>query len=410
MRRRFIFALVPWLIGFIVLSFALNFEPSAFSRMRSFDQDPSCVLYLDFTKHGSNTARIWDESGRNNHGIITGTIPATYPKLSGIELVSNVGMEIGDPPTEWDSEAVTIASIADPHSGSKSMDILRTGPNCHIRQSFSTFVGRRYKVVVWLKNTAVDGFGDAYAVCGGDYNLLWTGATATWIYKEAFFTATTTTTTFRQYLTNTAGSRGELDDVSVQEVVGYETLGWGFDGVDDFITIADNPTLDITDNLSILGWVYQPMPYYAYTMSKMTGVADSNIAMLVQLEIGITVLANVGTVWSQLGQNIPLTVGKWHCIGFRYNSVSGGLTYLNGVVTGAANGSGVLATNNDPLYIGGNLGSWSKLGWGEVLFFNRLISAQEIRDYYELTRHRYGMDARDILIKYAEEFEYDTAA
>lgn len=44
---------------------------------RGFDLDPSCKLWLPFYKYGAEQPKIYDQSGNNNHGTITGAVP--YP-------------------------------------------------------------------------------------------------------------------------------------------------------------------------------------------------------------------------------------------------------------------------------------------------------------------------------------------
>ena len=68
---------------------------------RGFNLDPSCKLWLPFYTYDKNVNKVYDMSGNNNHGVITGAAPAAYPIAGGLELVSNGGMEVGNPPTGW---------------------------------------------------------------------------------------------------------------------------------------------------------------------------------------------------------------------------------------------------------------------------------------------------------------------
>jgi len=59
---------------------------------QSFSYDPSCKLWLSFTRHGAEALRIIDRSGNGNHGTVTGAVPYPgNPQLTGIGSTFNRG-------------------------------------------------------------------------------------------------------------------------------------------------------------------------------------------------------------------------------------------------------------------------------------------------------------------------------
>jgi len=330
-----------------------------------------CVLYLPFYRYGAQAQKIWDQSGQGNHGTITGAVPATYPILSGFPLETNgtfTGSAAG-----WTLGAAWVYAA---NAVNKNADGITT-----LSQTEAITSGKRYKLSFWISNWTV---GTVTPSCGG---FTGTARGADGYYEEIFIASSTADLVFTP--TNTA--RFTIDTVSIQEVVGYEGLGWGFNGVDNWVEIADHASLDIADNLTVLMWVYQQSPFYGYVIGKMSGVADANIAALTQTSNNMIWLANCGTVWSQIGQSVPLVERSWNFVALTYNSVIGGVAYLNGAVVGAPAGSGVLATNALPLQIGASASSPGKLILGEVLILNRVLSALEIRNYFETSRGIFGV-------------------
>jgi len=184
--------------------------------------------------------------------------------------------------------------------------------------------------------------------------------------------------------------------------------GWYFNGVgDSFIYIPEITALN-NSSQTFLVWV---KPYDNPTWVEPIVLSWLNGQYFLELSHAFS-----PPRWSLVDNgfltiNTTCDLNQWVCLGVTIDIATSQMSlYKNGALIGSVGYSNPLT------------GAWITLGvdcvslqpfWGtagEILGFNRIFSDQEHRNYYELTRHRYGMDARDILIKYAEEFEYTMAA
>jgi hypothetical protein len=166
-----------------------------------------------------------------------------------------------------------------------------------------------------------------------------------------------------------------------------------FDGVDDYINIPDNNSLDISDNISIEYW-FNPSQYRSdvYTVNfirKFINTTTANFQFYFDGTYNpqrIRVLANRGGVWGTVSPNssiIPLNT--WTHVIWTYSN--GGLLYINGVSQGAAVGSGILATNTIPIILGDYL--YGKIS--QYKMYSRALSAQEVLQNYNATKSRFGL-------------------
>jgi len=359
-----------------------------------FQLDPSCKLWLPFRRYGSEQSKIWDISGNNNHGIITGAVPAQIPTLSGVALVANGGMEDGDPPTGWsayNSPETFEQSGVQKHTGSYSTHIVDSTPSRGgFYQTISIITNKQYKVSFWYY--IVSGSIRVELDYPSVYDLL--SKTGSWCYFEKIFTRISTYS--RIYFYNSSASVAAefyIDDVSVQEVVGSTGLGWSFDGGDDVVTIPQSTSINNPVAITMLAWVmnldrstdYPPMVcksdgsgyYYLWefqTSYKPVFYADG-----------------ININWGNCAST-ALPFDKFSQIGVAYSA--GDLRYyLNGVSDGNYSVTNAnISANTANLLIGKRHdGLFGKFIFGEVLIFNRALSAQEIRDYFERTRHIYGI-------------------
>jgi hypothetical protein len=357
---------------------------------RGFDLDPSTKLWLPLYQYGAEQTKIWDQSGNNNHGVITGAVPATYPLLSGVELVSNGGMETGNPPTGWLLYATeTQASDAVVyHGGAKSCKVTlnaagTTGGPWKVITGLT--VGKKYKVAAWFRG--VDIAVGTFNVLFSDLNLSIAVSNGSWTYLEG--TTIATATSHEIYCINggstiaNANKIFNVDDIFIQEITGYESIGWGFDGVDDRIV---HPSLNLGTVHSLNYWTSK----YPGNIGVVHGGAINYHGFrltdtIAGYNVGTTeVTVNHGLTWTQLQQNKNL-----------FSVIRNGTAvyfYLNGTQIGAT--QNLLANNNLTVTDVGRYstpGSYYQGTIFDIPVFNRAFSAQEIRNYYELTRSRYGI-------------------
>jgi fibronectin type 3 domain-containing protein len=155
-----------------------------------------------------------------------------------------------------------------------------------------------------------------------------------------------------------------------------------FDGVNDWVTVADSNTLDLTTGMTLEAWVNpsalgtswrtavfkETSNYYAYALYPNTGTTRPSGNMLVG-----------ATDYDQRG-SAALTLNTWTHLATTYDGANLRL-YVNGTQVGTQAASGSITTSTGALRIGGN-NIWSEWFQGridEVRVYNRALSATEIQ-------------------------------
>ncbi len=123
-----------------------------------------------------------------------------------------------------------------------------------------------------------------------------------------------------------------------------------FDGVDEYVEVADNAALDLTDELTVAAWVYlRTTPSELYTIVS----KDTNYEYHIDSQRRLYWWWNdsVGATRS-LTSTAQLGLNQWHHVAVTYASGEQRM-YIDGTLQGAAGTfSGTLATNDLPLYVG----------------------------------------------------------
>jgi fibronectin type 3 domain-containing protein len=155
-----------------------------------------------------------------------------------------------------------------------------------------------------------------------------------------------------------------------------------FDGVNDWVTVADANTLDLTTGMTLEAWVNpsalgtswrtavfkETTNYYAYALYGNTGTTRPSGNLLV-----------AGTDFDQRG-SAALPVNAWSHIAATYDGASLRL-YVNGTQVGTQAASGSISASTGVLRMGGN-NIWAEWFQGlidEVRVYNRALSATEIQ-------------------------------
>lgn len=373
-------------------------------RPQSYDyklvHDPSCVLHLPFWAYKNPTIPyIYDLSGNNNHGIITGAVPAIYPMLSGQELVTNGGMELDSDWPSYGTPTTNERSNVQVHSGTYSRHVVCNAANSWgIKQSKTFTVGKKYKIPFWYYLIPGKQFNALiYDNDGGTviFNSGVLSTTGVWTYVEGIATSTVSGVDGLIVFTNNGVSDTEFyaDDVSVQEVVGYTGLGWGFDGLDDKVVIPYNANLNTSVFTSLI-WtrVTGNKGSYRSQISNRDGIGNGYVLYANNVDQwSCWIYSGVGA--TSYGTT-PVNHDTWTLVAIQHDGTNAKM-YINGIY----DSGGVMAyspqgTANLSIGAGANEGAgdyWDKGAIGEVLIFNRVLSAQENRNYFELTRSRYGV-------------------
>ncbi|WP_440876238.1 DUF6701 domain-containing protein [Thalassotalea sp. PLHSN55] len=155
-----------------------------------------------------------------------------------------------------------------------------------------------------------------------------------------------------------------------------------FDGVNDYVQVSDNATLDIQSELTVTTWINPdrlPSSGLMTILSK-----DENY------EFHLTPSGEINWWWqsgaySTSGANI--TPGNWYHIAITYKSGQQ-VIYVNGVNRGEESYTGNLILNSDPLQIGQDQGYPGRYYDGkidEVKVFDSALSAINVYEIYKET-------------------------
>jgi MSHA biogenesis protein MshQ len=160
-----------------------------------------------------------------------------------------------------------------------------------------------------------------------------------------------------------------------------------FDGVDDYLEITDNNSLDLADSLAVGAWVRFD--------SLSTGDIKTVVSKDENYEFHIDQKGRVYWWWHDSVGNVrtlttpsSLSSGSWHHIVISYRSGSQTI-YVDGAVAASSLYSGRLNTQGDPLQIGAdqNLsGRYFKGDIDEVVIFDQSLSQHQVLELMAKTR------------------------
>lgn len=170
-----------------------------------------------------------------------------------------------------------------------------------------------------------------------------------------------------------------------------------FDGIDDYVIVSDDTSLDISNKITIGLWI-RPKNVNGDVLSK----TNYNIMRIVLNEGGtknIKVIYEIGGMDIEtLSENNVIQEGEWRYIVWRYNG-SYTQIFVDGQKSGSAvNASGSLITNNNPLYIARYDGIYFNGSIDEVRIWNRSLSDSEINELYFSNLRRYDKDRWEFYI------------
>lgn len=162
-----------------------------------------------------------------------------------------------------------------------------------------------------------------------------------------------------------------------------------FDGVDDWITVADAASLDLTAGMTLQAWVRpDAMEGWETLMLKERGAGDFAYALYAHdggsLPGGAPVPSGnvrAGGTHQTLRGTTQLPAGVWTHVATTYDGVTQRL-YINGVQVASRAQSGPIAVSAGVLRIGGNASFDGEFFHGavdEVRIFNRALTAAEIQ-------------------------------
>jgi hypothetical protein len=156
-----------------------------------------------------------------------------------------------------------------------------------------------------------------------------------------------------------------------------------FDGTNDYVMVADAPSLDITAALTLEAWINPTTVSGGYRMilSKTTTGEPTNYYLGIfgdEVAFGFS----VGSVWrDHVTSGVNLVTGTWRHVTAVYSDAANSVRiYVDGVERLSATETSTLAANAQQLRIGIGLANESFPGRiDEVRVYNRTLAATEIQ-------------------------------
>lgn len=333
-----------------------------------------CILYLPFHRYGSEQSKILDQSGNGNHGTIAGAVPTTNSnKVTNGDFDADESWTKGGGATAW--------TIGD-GVASKS-----AGDAGDLEQNISVAAGVWYRLQYTLTRTAgvltpqLGGVNGTARSLAGTYaqDILATGTGNLKFQANNLFA-------------------GTVDRVTTHALSGF--IGWQFDGEDATkITVAEAASMEPATAYTLMAWIYPTLlDWTAGIFNKhVTGPATGH-QLLIRSDGKITAeITGNNIFWDGTG-SLTVPLHKWSQISFVVN-VPTATAYMDGVTgegdTSTGDGASLVYPVADTPWVIGNHNTSGGYGFvgslGDVLMFNRALSASEVKAYYQLTRHRYGV-------------------
>jgi hypothetical protein len=166
-----------------------------------------------------------------------------------------------------------------------------------------------------------------------------------------------------------------------------------FDGSNEKIEIQDNSSLDITSEISLEAWVYATKSNGIQNVICKSSNTQNNAYIFPRTNNGwtqCTFYLNING-WKQLAASWP-SRNQWHhtigVYGGGYQRI-----YINGQQSAITSRTGSISTNSNPLTLGVQPGysEWFGGSISNARVYNRALTATEVLQNYNATRHRFGV-------------------
>jgi hypothetical protein len=173
---------------------------------------------------------------------------------------------------------------------------------------------------------------------------------------------------------------------------GNANSAYQFDGVDDYIEITNDPSLNEYDNLSILAWIKTDSG--GRIIQKMTWRDCSGIRSGWMLHCGENLAGNFGVgtppddkLPGFIADAIAINDGKWHFIGLTWDDANDTVKlYIDGQEALSAFEDRHINSNTRPVIIG-KMHCYDQNHFAgvidEVRIYNRTLSGNEIKSIYD---------------------------
>jgi len=182
-------------------------------------------------------------------------------------------------------------------------------------------------------------------------------------------------------------SSGKGNDGAIMGPVRTDSGKYGralvFDGKNDYVKVADAPSLDLSAGMTLEAWVYPKATSSSRTVLFKENLTRKHEAYALYAGNGTgrpTAEVAVGPSYTTLDGSDLLAASTWTHIAATYDGTTLRV-YRNGVLVGSKPLTGGLVTTGDPLKFGGNAvwGEWFNGTIDEVRVFSGARSVTEIQ-------------------------------
>jgi PKD repeat protein len=184
--------------------------------------------------------------------------------------------------------------------------------------------------------------------------------------------------------TTVTDTSGNSNNGTIKEAVRIADGRYGnalkFDGVNDWVTVNDSASLDLSSGMTLEAWIYpQSMPndWKTIIMKEKTGGSVYNLNAT--NDVNLPGFSFYDGAWRSLNGPEPLPLNQWAHLVATYDGNVQQL-YVNGVLVASRNQAGLIPTSDGALRIGGNniLGEFFQGYIDEVRIYNRALTADEV--------------------------------
>jgi PKD repeat protein len=185
-----------------------------------------------------------------------------------------------------------------------------------------------------------------------------------------------------QVIDSSEGANHGTISGAVRTTSGKHGSALSFDGIDDWVTINDSPSLDLTTGMTLEAWLY-PTATTGWRTAFMKETSDS---------LAYTLNANSGTYqpstsfrtstnWARLFGPTGLPPNEWTHLAATYDGATHRF-FVNGAEVDSSPQTGSILQSNGVLRIGGNANWQGEFFQGhldEIRIYNRALSPGEIQ-------------------------------
>jgi endo-1,4-beta-mannosidase len=189
-------------------------------------------------------------------------------------------------------------------------------------------------------------------------------------------------------------NNGTITGGATQITNGKLGKAFDFDGNGDYVTILNGQSINITNALTISGWVYiKNNTNFMHLVSRSGGTNERTYSSYVSAGKINFVINSDGTIGGgkTATANDVSPLNEWVYYAGVFNGTTSVL-YINGVLQATQTSyTGTIFGNSDEnLYIGGLAGlQYFNGSIDDVMIFNRSLSADEIKSLYNATAYQY---------------------